>query len=222
MKRNQTICIAIDKSDDDFDLLQFASQFPSNVMFKIGLEYFTKFGSKGIADLTHDVFLDLKFHDIPNTVAHAVKSACSIKNVKLLTIHASGEGEMIKAAVKARDDANSQVKIICVTKLTSQKSSIEEVLELANIAFGSGADGIVCSAMEVRFVREKFGEKPIIITPGIRPEWYTTQDDQVRIATPKQAFADGSSIIVIGRPITQSANPVKAYEMVLEEVALEK
>ena len=222
MKRNQTICIAIDKSDDDFDLLQFASQFPSNVMFKIGLEYFTKFGSKGIADLTHDVFLDLKFHDIPNTVAHAVKSACSIKNVKLLTIHASGEGEMIKAAVKARDDANSQVKIICVTKLTSQKSSIEEVLELANIAFDSGADGIVCSAMEVAFVREKFGEKPIIITPGIRPEWYSTKDDQVRIATPKQAFADGSSIIVIGRPITQSANPVKAYEMVLEEVALQK
>ncbi len=222
MKRNQTICIAIDKSDDDFDLLQFASQFPSNVMFKIGLEYFTKFGSKGIADLTHDVFLDLKFHDIPNTVAHAVKSACSIKNVKLLTIHASGEGEMIKAAVKARDDANSQVKIICVTKLTSQKSSIGEVLELANIAFDSGADGIVCSAMEVAFVREKFGEKPIIITPGIRPIWYETKDDQVRIATPKQAFADGSSIIVIGRPITQSENPVKAYEMVLEEVALQK
>ena len=129
---------------------------------------------------------------------------------------------MIKAAVKARDDANSQVKIICVTKLTSQKSSIEEVLELANIAFDSGADGIVCSAMEVAFVREKFGEKPIIITPGIRPEWYSTKDDQVRIATPKQAFADGSSIIVIGRPITQSENPVKAYEMVLEEVALQK
>ena len=221
MKR-KIICIAIDKSDNDFVLLKFTSQFPKSVMFKIGLEYFTKFGSKGIAELNHDIFLDLKFHDIPNTVAHAVKSACSIKNVKLLTIHASGEGDMIKAAVKARDDANSQVKIICVTKLTSQKSSIEEVLELANIAFGSGADGIVCSAMEVAFVREKFGEKPMIITPGIRPEWYSTKDDQVRIATPKQAFADGSSIIVIGRPITQSENPVKAYEMVLEEVALQK
>jgi len=221
MKRKR-ICIAIDKSDNDFDLLKFTSQFPKSVMFKIGLEYFTKFGSKGIAELNHDVFLDLKFHDIPNTVAHAVKSACSIKNVKLLTIHASGEDNMIKAAVKARNDANSQVKIICVTKLTSQKSSIDEVLDLAKIAFDSGADGIVCSAMEVKFVREKFGEKPIIITPGIRPEWYETKDDQVRIATPKQAFADGSSIIVIGRPITQSQNPVKAYEMVLEEVALPK
>ena len=216
--KHKIICIAIDKSDNNFDLLTFTSQFPKNVMFKIGLEYFTKFGSKGIEELNHDVFLDLKFHDIPNTVAHAVKSACSIKNVKLLTIHSSGGKDMIKAAVKVRDDANSQVKIICVTKLTSQKAEIEEVLELAELALNSGADGIVCSAMEVKFVREKFGEKPIIITPGIRPSWYETKDDQVRIATPKQAFAEGSSIIVIGRPITQSQNTVKAYETVLEEI----
>lgn len=215
---NKIICIAIDKSDNDFDLVQFTSQFPKNVMFKIGLEYFTKFGAKGIAELNHDVFLDLKFHDIPNTVYHAVKSACSIKNVKLLTIHASGEEDMIKAAMKACDDAKSEVKIICVTKLTSQKSSIQEVLDLAQVALDAGADGIVCSAMEVKFVREKFGAKPIIITPGIRPEWYETKDDQVRIATPKQAFAEGSSIIVIGRPITQNENPAKAYEMVAGEI----
>lgn len=215
---NKIICIAIDKSDNDFDLLKFTSQFPKNVMFKIGLEYFTKFGSKGIAELNHDVFLDLKFHDIPNTVYYAVKSACSIQNVKILTIHASGEYDMIKAAVKGRNDSNSDVKIICVTKLTSQKSSIQEVLNLAQIAFDSGADGIVCSAIEVSNVREKFGKTPIIITPGIRPEWYEMKDDQVRIATPKQAFADGSSIVVIGRPITQSENPEKAYEMVLEEI----
>ena len=218
VNKMKIICIAIDKSDNDFELLKFTSQFPKNVMFKIGLEYFTKFGSKGIAELNHDVFLDLKFHDIPNTVYHAVKSACSIKNVKLLTIHASGEGDMIEAAVKGRNDSNSHVKITCVTKLTSQKSSIQEVLDLAQVAFDSDADGIVCSAMEVKFVREKFGEKPIIITPGIRPSWYETKDDQVRIATPKQAFAEGSSIIVIGRPITQSQNPVEAYEMVLEEI----
>lgn len=212
------ICIAIDKSNDDFDLIKFASQFPNNVMFKIGLEYFTKFGSKGIADLNHDVFLDLKFHDIPNTVAHAIKSACSIKNVKLLTIHALGGKEMIQSAVNARNNENSNIKIICVTKLTSQEAKIDEVLKLAELALESDADGIVCSATEVRFVRDKFGEKPIIITPGIRPEWYAMQDDQVRIATPKQAFADGSSIIVIGRPITQSENPAKAYEMILNEI----
>jgi orotidine-5'-phosphate decarboxylase len=216
--KHKIICIAIDKSDNDFDLFKFASQFPKNVMFKIGLEYFTKFGSKGIEELNHDVFLDLKFYDIPNTVAHAVKSACSIKNVKFLTIHAEGGAEMVKAAVEARNVMKSDVKIICVTKLTSQKAEIEEVLELAQIAFEAGADGVVCSAMEVAVVREKFGEKPIIITPGIRPEWYSTKDDQVRIATPKQAFADGSSIIVIGRPITQSQNPVEAYEMVAGEV----
>jgi orotidine-5'-phosphate decarboxylase len=211
-------CIAIDKSNNDFDLIKFASQFPNNVMFKIGLEYFTKFGLRGIADLNHDVFLDLKFHDIPNTVAHAVKSACSIKNVKLLTIHALGGKEMIQSAVKARNDENSNIKIICVTKLTSQEAKIDEVLKLTEVALESDADGIVCSATEVRFVRDKFGEKPIIITPGIRPEWYFTKDDQVRIATPKQAFADGSSIIVIGRPITQSENPAKAYEMILNEI----
>ena len=216
--KHKIICIAIDKSDNDFDLVHFASQFPKEAVMKVGLEYFTKFGSKGIEKLNHDVFLDLKFYDIPNTVAHAVKSACSIKNVRFLTSPAEGGTEMIKAAVEARNVAKSDVKIICVTKLTSQKAEIEEVLELAELALNAGADGVVCSAMEFRFVREKFGEKPIIITPGIRPEWYATKDDQVRIATPKQAFADGSSIIVIGRPITQSESPAKAYEMVVGEI----
>ncbi len=215
MKR---ICIAIDKSDDNFSLTNFASQFPKEAIMKVGLEYFTKFGAGEIAKLNHDVFLDLKFYDIPNTVHHAVKSACSIGNVRFLTIHAEGGADMIKAAVEARDGMKSEVQIICVTKLTSQKAEIEEVIELAELALNAGADGVVCSAMEVKFVREKFGEKPIIITPGIRPEWYATKDDQVRIATPKQAFADGSSIIVIGRPITQSESPAKAYEMVVGDI----
>jgi len=215
---NKIICIAIDKSDDEFNLFDFTSQFPMEVIFKIGLEYFTKFGSKGIAELNHDVFLDLKFHDIPNTVFHAVKNACEIPNVKFLTIHASGESEMIKAAVKARDEMESITKIICVTKLTSQDATIDNVLTLTEVALNAGADGIVCSAMEVVPVREKFGEKPIIITPGIRPKWYETKDDQVRVCTPKQAFDCGSNIVVIGRPIANNANPVKAYEMVVADI----
>lgn len=211
------ICIAIDKSDNNFDLQSFIKQFENKAMFKIGLEYFTKFGSAGLNEVQSELFLDLKFFDIPNTVYHAVRNVCLIKAVSLLTIHASGGTEMIKAAVRARNDTNSKAKIICVTKLTSENACIEDVLTLTNVAIKANADGIVCSVAEVAAVRCLYGDELVIVTPGIRPEWYNIMDDQVRIATPKNAFDAGSNVIVIGRPITQSDNALEALKKIIED-----
>ena len=212
------ICIAIDKSGDYLDLQSFTQQFGGNAMFKIGLEYFTKFGSTGLNKVQSELFLDLKFFDIPNTVYHAVRNVCTIKNIFLLTVHASGGMEMIKAAVQARNDSNSKAKIICVTRLTSENASIEDILSLTDIAIKANADGIVCSVAEVQEVRRIYGDGIIIVTPGIRPAWYNVCDDQVRTSTPKNAFDVGSNIVVIGRPITQSKTPAKALEKILEEI----
>ena len=212
------ICIAVDKSDEDFDLHHFTKQFPTSTMFKIGLEYFTKFGLKGIAELGCEIFLDLKFFDIPNTVYHAVYNVCSIPNVCFVTIHASGGIEMIQSAVNARNDINSNAKIICVTKLTSQGANIDEVLDLTKISLNAGADGVVCSALEAQQIRKQFGIRPVIITPGIRPQWYNVKDDQVRVCTPKEAFEYGSNVLVIGRPITGSNNPCNALQKIVEEL----
>jgi orotidine-5'-phosphate decarboxylase len=212
------ICIAVDKSDQDFNLHQFVDQFPINTMFKIGLEYFTKFGLQSIAQLGCEIFLDLKFFDIPNTVYHAVYNVCSIPNVCFITIHASGGLEMVKSAVQARNKSNSNAKIICVTKLTSQSANIDEVLDLTKTSLNAGADGVVCSALEVRQIRKQFGLKPIIITPGIRPQWYNVKDDQVRVCTPKEAFENGSNVLIIGRPITVSDNPCNALQKIIDEL----
>ena len=212
------ICIAVDKSDQDFNLHHFTEQFPSSTMFKIGLEYFTKFGLQGIDHLSCEIFLDLKFFDIPNTVYHAVYNVCSIPNVCFLTIHASGGVEMIKSAVQARNDRNANAKIICVTKLTSESANIDEVLDLTQTSLNTGADGVVCSALEVQEIRKQFGLKPIIITPGIRPEWYSVKDDQVRVCTPKEAFGFGSNVLVIGRPVTESSNPYSVLQKIIEDL----
>lgn len=212
------ICIAVDKSNDGFDLLSFTKQFQGDIIFKVGLEYFTKFGGRGIEGVPSDIFLDLKFFDIPNTVYHAVKNVCCIKNVKLLTIHAAGGEEMIKSAVMARDECKSEAKIICVTKLTSQKASVSDVLLLTEAAIDAGADGIVCSAQEASFVRQRYGEDLIVVTPGIRPSWYNVSDDQVRTRTPQEAFSAGSNVVVIGRPITASSEPSSALEKIFDEI----
>jgi orotidine-5'-phosphate decarboxylase len=212
------IAIAIDKSDTNFNLQAFAQQFPQEIMLKIGLEYFTKFGASEIEKLSHNVFLDLKFYDIPNTVHHAVKSACSIKNVKLLTIHAQGGKKMIEAAVNAKNETNESIAIVCVTKLTSEPATIEEIYKLTELALNSGANGIVCSAQEIDLLRAKFGNGFLAVTPGIRPKWYTEGDDQVRICTPSEAFKKGASIIVIGRPVTKSPSPQFALQQIMEEI----
>lgn len=211
------ICIAVDISNDDFNLFKFSQSLRNDVVLKLGLEFFTKFGLNCLDGVKNEIFVDLKLHDIPNTVSHAVRNICRFSNVGFLTIHASGGKEMICGAVNARNLTKSNAKILCVTKLTSQNATVEEVLPLVEFSLKNGADGVVCSAMECIAIRKEFGEELVIVTPGIRPVWYVADDDQVRVATPRQAFDRGSNVVVIGRPVMQHNNPSNALEMIFKE-----
>lgn len=208
------ICIALDVSDPNFSVEFFTASFPEDVVFKFGLEYFTKFGMP--PKIKQQIFLDLKLFDIPNTIYHAVKNVC--KGIDFLTISPHGGAGSIKAAVDAKNEINPGAKIICVTKLTSEESSSNEIMRLTEMAINIGADGIVCSALEAQDVRKHFGEYPIIITPAIRPSWYRVKDDQVRTCTPKEAFDNGSNILVIGRPITKAPDPLEAFNQIMRDV----
>ena len=197
--------------------------------FKIGSQLFTRCGPE-IVELVQAegkrVMLDLKFHDIPNTVAHAVGAAVDM-GVSMLTLHAGGGREMIVAARKACED--SPTRLLAVTVLTSMNETMlrndvgiaaspeETVRRWAQMAVESGAHGIVCSAQEIGVVREVVGSDPLIVTPGIRPAWAST-DDQQRIMTPKDARVAGATHIVVGRPILKHADPSEAVRLILEEL----
>jgi orotidine-5'-phosphate decarboxylase len=201
--------------------------YPKIKIFKVGSHLFTAYGPK-IIELVHkkgaEVFLDLKYLDIPNTVANAVAAATRLK-VKMLTIHISGGSEMIEAAVEA---AKYQAKvskltrplIIGVTVLTSQKAKAGEVLALAKQGLASGLDGVVCSAQEVMVLRRKIKNNFIIITPGIRPD-NLSKDDQKRTATVNQAIKAGSNFLVIGRPILEADDPIVKTEELLGDLSRE-
>lgn len=197
--------------------------YPRVRIFKIGSQLFTGCGPK-IIEFIHkkggEVFLDLKFHDIPNTVANAVAQACRLK-VKMLTLHISGGKEMLEAAVKAAKEASLAIKresplLIGVTVLTSQESGRDEVLRLARIGLGCGLNGVVCSAREVGFLRGELGKDFVIVTPGIRPR-QAGADDQKRTATASQAIAAGSNFLVVGRPILEAKDPQEALTGILNE-----
>ena len=183
-------------------------------VFKLGLEFFLTFGTEGvkaIQDVTDsDIFLDLKLHDIPHTVSGAAKAVAHMAP-KFLTVHASGGGAMVKAAV----DALPSTKVTGVTILTSLSetdvseigfgsAALESAVNLAKIAVSAGAGAIVCSPLEISAVRQQVGTSPIIITPGVRPLDMVGTDDQQRTMTPKAAINAGANLVVIGRPITQS------------------
>jgi len=183
-------------------------------VFKLGLEFFLTFGAEGvkaIQDVTDsDIFLDLKLHDIPHTVSGAAKAVAHMAP-KFLTVHASGGGAMVKAAV----DALPSTKVTGVTILTSLSetdvseigfgsAALESAVNLAKIAVSAGAGAIVCSPLEISAVRQQVGTSPIIITPGVRPLDMVGTDDQQRTMTPKAAINAGANLVVIGRPITQS------------------
>ncbi|MEM1223067.1 MAG: orotidine-5'-phosphate decarboxylase [Verrucomicrobiota bacterium] len=186
---------------------------------KIGLQLFTAHGPdfvREIGDLGYKVFLDLKLHDIPNTVAKAVQSIATLP-VELLTLHASGGAEMIDWAAKARADYAPKLNLLAVTVLTSmdqaqlnslniQTSTEGQVKHLANLSLKAGAQGLVCSPRELPSLRFLFGEEPIIVTPGIRPAG-AAADEQKRIMTPAEAAAAGSNYIVVGRPILRAGDP---------------
>jgi len=214
----------------DVDTIEEAKSFvdklyPKVKIFKVGSQLFTAYGPE-IVELIHkkgaEVFLDLKYLDIPNTISNAVAQAARLK-VKMLTLHISGGKEMIEAAVAA---ARHQAKVsglkrpllIGVTVLTSQKSGgPAEVLKLAQQGLAYGLDGVVCSAREAAALREKIKKSFLIITPGIRTN-DSVGDDQKRTATVKEAVGAGSNFLVIGRPILKAADPVKKTEELLGDL----
>lgn len=191
-------------------------------LVKLGLEFFLRHGPEGYREAaqTHDVFLDLKLYDIPNTVAGAVRSLAPL-GAKLLTIHAGGGAKMIEAAAKAASEAGAmRPKILAVTVLTSFDAeglaqtgvaggTAQQVLRLARLALEAGADGLVCSAHEISLLRDAFGATPVLVVPGIRPVG-ADHGDQARVMTPEQAVAAGADYIVVGRPITGAPNPAQA------------
>jgi orotidine-5'-phosphate decarboxylase len=196
-------------------------------IYKVGLQLFTAEGPSLVRDLVHSgkrIFLDLKLHDIPNTVAHAVKSAVEL-GVHMLTVHASGGAAMLHAATEA---AAGRINILGVTVLTSlndedmQEIGIsgrvsDQVLRMASLAQSAGCQGIVTSPREALMVRKALGEGFAIVTPGIRPAGAETNDQQ-RIATPAQAIGNGASHIVVGRPITHAADPAQAAQAIIAEM----
>jgi len=196
--------------------------YPKIKIFKVGMQLYTALGPK-IIQMIHkkggEVFLDLKFLDIPNTVSKAVRQAARLK-VKMLTLHISGQEEMLKAAVSAAKDEAKKLKIkkpllIGVTVLTSQKAGPAQVLKLARIGINSGLDGVVCSALEAKSLRNKIKRKFVIVTPGIRPAGIA-KNDQKRIATAAEAIKAGSNFLVIGRPVLEAKDPlaiVKALKL---------
>jgi orotidine-5'-phosphate decarboxylase len=198
--------------------------------FKVGMELYYATGNSLVETLRNrgfNIFLDLKLHDIPNTVAGAVRSATQA-GASLLTIHASGGPVMMAAAAEAASAPGSP-RLLAVTVLTSMDAAqlhatgvnstpAEQVLRLAKLAQHSGIDGMVCSPEEVGTLRAELGDDALLVIPGIRP---TGSDigDQKRIATPADAIERGASMLVVGRPITRAADPAAAAESILEEIA---
>ncbi|HET9424400.1 MAG TPA: orotidine-5'-phosphate decarboxylase [Gemmatimonadaceae bacterium] len=200
--------------------------------YKIGSELFTAAGPdivRQVRDQGADVFLDLKFHDIPNTVAGAVRSAVEL-GARLITVHASGGSAMLAAAVRSAGD-QSRVGILGVTVLTSltgaevaeswgrpEVDPAAEVLRLAGMVAGAGAHGIVCSGQEAEAVRARFGDRLALLIPGVRPAGEATQD-QARVVTPTRAVQAGASYIILGRAVTAAADAAGAMERINAEMA---
>ena len=197
--------------------------------FKVGMELYYAAGNsivQKLRDRGFDIFLDLKLHDIPTTVAGAVRSATEA-GATLLTVHASGGRAMMTAAAEAASAPGSP-RLLAVTVLTSMDASelagigitaspADQVLRLAKLAQASGIDGMVCSPEEVAVLRKQTGPDTLLVIPGIRPTG-TAVEDQKRIATPAQAIAAGASMLVVGRPITRAADPAAAAQAILEEI----
>jgi orotidine-5'-phosphate decarboxylase len=219
MDRTERICAAL-----DFPSWERAEPFaravaPAVGILKVGLELFAAEGPAAVraaAALGRPVFLDLKLHDIPNTVEGAARSAAS-SGASLLTVHASGGAEMVRAAVRG---AGGRLRVLAVTVLTSLDAEAlraiglegppeAAVVRLARLAVGAGAGGLVCSPHEVRAVRAAVGAGPLLVVPGVRPPG-AARGDQARVATPAEAVAAGADVVVLGRPLRDAADPAGA------------
>ena len=207
-----------------------AKKFDANLCrLKIGSQLFTSSGPQIIKELNSlgfDVFLDLKFHDIPNTVYEAVKSAADL-GIWMVNVHASGGRAMLEASKKALEGFDQPPLLIAVTVLTSLsedslnevgiKDLSEQVLRLAELTNECDLNGVVCASTDVKAIKNIFGKDFITVTPGIRPN-DSKVNDQNRISTPSEAVKNGSDYLVIGRPITESENPTKALEKIIKEI----
>jgi len=225
------IIIALDFSDSATTIDLLGQLNPAQCRVKIGKELFTRCGPdlvKEIIAMGFDVFLDLKFHDIPNTVAKAVSAAADI-GVWMVNVHASGGREMMCAARAAVDASGNKPLLIAVTVLTSMSQAdlaetgvnvapIVQVSRLAALALECRMDGVVCSAEETSLLRTSIGKDFVLVTPGIRPAG-DDAGDQKRVVTPAEAFIRGSDYLVIGRPITMSANPRDKLSEIFNQVS---
>lgn len=202
---------------------------PKECKVKVGSELFTKSGPKVVEKLKllgFDVFLDLKFHDIPNTVSRSVEAAIKL-DVWMLNVHALGGKEMLKAAYKTVEESSAKPLLVGVTVLTSledkdirqvglQKNTREQVLHLAQLCQKERLDGVVCSPKELSFLRESMNKDFVLVTPGIR-SIKSKKDDQLRTSTPLEAIQNGADYIVLGREITNSKNPNEKIHQILKE-----
>lgn len=226
------VIVAMD-FDNQHSALQLAEQLdPSQCRLKVGKELFTVAGPqlvKALVERNFDVFLDLKFHDIPNTTAHAVSAAADL-GVWMTNVHASGGSRMMSAAKQALEQQGSSMLLIGVTVLTSMddtdiaelgidRSPAAQVEHLARLAQQAGLHGVVCSAQEASTLKAELGADFKLVTPGIRlPD--SAADDQRRVVSPPEAMALGSDYLVIGRPITQSANPFETLVQINRSLSL--
>lgn len=223
------IALDFDTQESCLDLVDQLD--PTLCRLKIGKELFTSCGPKIVEKIQwkgFDVFLDLKFHDIPNTVSKAVKAAAEL-GVWMVNVHASGGKNMMLAAREALEAYQTKPLLIAVTVLTSMGddelkalgvsiSAAEQVKRLAALAKQAQMDGVVCSALEVKALKADLGEDFKAVTPGIRPS-FASSDDQTRIMTPEKALLEGSDYLVVGRPVTQADDPLRALEQISAEMA---
>ena len=232
MARPCGLCVALDAPDLPTAETWARAVAPQAGLLKVGLELFSAEGGHAVQRIAQHgkVFLDLKLHDIPNTVAGAVRSLAPLRPA-WLTIHAAGGAAMIAAAREAAEKAGGadRMKILAVTVLTSIDAAtlsdtgvsggpVQQVLRLARLAVAAGADGLVCSPREVAPLRAALGEGPALIVPGVRPAG-SAADDQARTATPEEMAAAGADLVVIGRPITKATDPAAAAASIARALA---
>jgi len=230
MFRERPVIVALDFPDASSALTLSDRLDPALCRVKVGKELFTRSGPdlvRNLNDRGFDVFLDLKYHDIPNTVAGAVSAAADL-GVWMVNVHASGGGAMMEAARNALP-GDSETLLIAVTVLTSMANedlqslniavtAQEQVLTLARLARESGMDGVVCSAKETPELNAALGDDFVLVTPGIRPAG-DSANDQKRVMTPAEAIASGSHYLVIGRPVTQAEDPSAKLQSIVQEIS---
>lgn len=226
------VYVALDTTDLDY-ALQLAGRIGPHIGgLKLGLEFFAAHGADGVrafADMGLPIFLDLKFHDIPNTVAGAVRAVAGL-GVSIVNVHAQGGAEMMRAARDAVKSVNPATRLIAVTMLTSLSGEDlpglglappmdDQVVRLAGLTRQCGLDGVVCSAHEIARLRREMGPDFLLVVPGIRPAG-AAAGDQRRVMTPVQALDAGAGILVIGRPITAASDPVQAARDIAQSLGV--